>query len=115
MHKTIPSHSRNPLIQRLIERNPGMAIGNSVPIDLSLLEDIEQSANQLSSQLDALLAGLRSQLQQVALQEPLSLSLSPPPPSILASSLNNSLTKFMRNPSSPILGCRRDFEFRQGV
>ena len=79
MHKTIPSHSRNPLIQRLIERNPGMAIGNSVPIDLSLLEDIEQSANQLSSQLDALLAGLRSQLQQVALQEPLSLSLTSTP------------------------------------
>ncbi|KAI8346938.1 hypothetical protein B0O80DRAFT_466513 [Mortierella sp. GBAus27b] len=43
-----------------------MAIGNSIPIDVSLLEDIEQSAIQLSSQLDALLAGLKSQLQQAA-------------------------------------------------
>ncbi|CAO3565057.1 unnamed protein product [Mortierella alpina] len=43
-----------------------MAIGNSIPIDVSLLEDIEQSASQLSSQLDALLAGLQSHLQQAA-------------------------------------------------
>lgn len=42
-----------------------MAIGNSIPIDVSLLEDIEQSALQLSSQLEALLAGLQSHLQQV--------------------------------------------------
>ncbi|KAI8603429.1 hypothetical protein EDD21DRAFT_369040 [Dissophora ornata] len=43
-----------------------MAIGNSIPIDVSLLEDLEQSALQLSSQLDALLSGLQSNLQQAA-------------------------------------------------
>ncbi|KAF9275525.1 hypothetical protein BGZ88_002283 [Linnemannia elongata] len=41
-------------------------IGNSIPIDVSLLEDIEQSALQLSAQLDALLSSLQSQLQQAA-------------------------------------------------
>ncbi|KAG9319887.1 hypothetical protein KVV02_003900 [Mortierella alpina] len=43
-----------------------MPIGNAIPIDVSLLEDIEQSALQLSSQLEALLAGLQSHLQQAA-------------------------------------------------
>ena len=47
-----------------------MAIGNSIPIDVSLLQDLEQSALQLSSQLDTLLSGLQSHLQQV----------NPPPP-----------------------------------
>ncbi|KAF9128414.1 hypothetical protein BGW39_005074 [Mortierella sp. 14UC] len=41
-------------------------IGNSIPIDVSLLEDIEQSALELSSQLDALLLSLQSQLYQAA-------------------------------------------------
>ncbi|KAG0210163.1 hypothetical protein BGX28_009603 [Mortierella sp. GBA30] len=43
-----------------------MPIGNSIPIDVSLLEDIEQSALQLSSQLESLLLGLQNQLQQAA-------------------------------------------------
>ncbi|KAF9539384.1 hypothetical protein EC957_005443 [Mortierella hygrophila] len=41
-------------------------IGNSIPIDVSLLEDIEHSTLQLSAQLDALLSNLQSQLQQAA-------------------------------------------------
>ncbi|KAG0284312.1 hypothetical protein BGZ96_011305 [Linnemannia gamsii] len=41
-------------------------IGNSIPIDVSLLEDIEQSALHLSAQLDALLSSLQSQLQLAA-------------------------------------------------
>ncbi|KAF9127337.1 hypothetical protein KI688_004333 [Linnemannia hyalina] len=41
-------------------------IGNSIPIDVSLLEDIEHSTLQLSAQLDALLSSLQSQLQQAA-------------------------------------------------
>ncbi|KAG0045409.1 hypothetical protein BGZ83_009394 [Gryganskiella cystojenkinii] len=43
-----------------------MAIGNSIPIDISLLEDIEQSALVLSSQLEALLSSLQSQLRSAA-------------------------------------------------
>ncbi|KAF9350751.1 hypothetical protein BGX26_011136 [Mortierella sp. AD094] len=43
-----------------------MVIGNSIPIDVTLLEDLEQSALQLSSQLEALLSGLQSHLQQAA-------------------------------------------------
>ncbi|KAI7817544.1 hypothetical protein BC939DRAFT_532709 [Gamsiella multidivaricata] len=43
-----------------------MTIGNSIPIDVSLLEDLEQSALQLSSQLDELLDSLHSHLQKAA-------------------------------------------------
>ncbi|KAF9431117.1 hypothetical protein BGZ94_008892 [Podila epigama] len=41
-------------------------IGNSIPIDVSLLEDIEQGAMQLSSQLDSLLTSLQENLQKAA-------------------------------------------------
>ncbi|KAF9914227.1 hypothetical protein BX616_008709 [Lobosporangium transversale] len=43
-----------------------MTIGNSIPIDVSLLEDMEQSALQLSSQLEALLSGIQANLQRAA-------------------------------------------------
>ncbi|KAF9379561.1 hypothetical protein CPC16_010695 [Podila verticillata] len=43
-----------------------MPIGNSIPIDVSLLEDIEQSALQLSTQLDTLVTSLQENLQKAA-------------------------------------------------
>ncbi|KAG0252739.1 hypothetical protein DFQ27_007879 [Actinomortierella ambigua] len=41
-----------------------VTIGNSIPIDISLLEDIERSAEHLSAQLDAFLHGLQAQLRE---------------------------------------------------
>ncbi|KAG0040728.1 hypothetical protein BGZ82_010546 [Podila clonocystis] len=43
-----------------------MPIGNSIPIDVSLLEDVEQSALQLSAQLDMLVTSLQENLQKAA-------------------------------------------------
>ena len=54
-----------------------MPIGNSIPIDVSLLEDIEQSAFQLSSQLEALLSSLQSQLHLVKKITFLKITFSP--------------------------------------
>ncbi|KAG0238509.1 hypothetical protein BGW41_008160 [Actinomortierella wolfii] len=41
-----------------------VTIGNSIPIDISLLEDIEQSAEHLSAQLDSFLHGLQEHFRQ---------------------------------------------------
>ncbi|KAF9972114.1 hypothetical protein BGZ73_004810 [Actinomortierella ambigua] len=41
-----------------------VTIGNSIPIDITLLEDIEHSAEHLSAQLDSYLQGLQTQLKE---------------------------------------------------